>query len=102
MLAGTADDYTIKLFYVSDCADADIEVQFVPAFSVLAGCTARVDFSFPQPNPFLARHYSLVLSPTLSKIPIVLDASLEWDFGPQVFVNGFEAGATSAWADTVP
>lgn len=103
-MAGTADDYTIDLQLVDDCASADITVRFLSLDDdrILGTCGARVDFSFSVPNPLLARHYTVVKPPTLPRLFVVINSDLEWDFSAEIFVGGFESGDTSEWSLTVP
>lgn len=98
-LAGTADDYTIKLTLLPDCDEKPIDI--VVAFGVtppdvLAGCENAFDFSFPQ-NPFLTFHVSLTAPNPGDPLLITLSDDVLWDLGDEVFNSDFETGDTSEW-----
>jgi hypothetical protein len=112
LMAGTADDYTVELVYVADCATdpSAIVVRFVPfdgPTAPIAECRGvAIDYAFPPPNPVLARHFELVELITSFAPQIRLDSNLNWDTGPPiapvVFRDGFESGDLSEWSETVP
>jgi len=96
---------------LADC-DTDpsaIRVRFLafpPNSQSAAECTGTdIDYAFPPPNPFLARHFELVEAVTSFAPQIRLDSNLSWDTGPPftlVFFDGFESGDLSAWDKVVP
>jgi hypothetical protein len=98
-IAGTADDYTMDLRWVADCAEAEIEVRFGPLPFVVPGATAvHVLPTFPSPVPPLARHYTAVpMNAAAPRITVILNDIALWDFGNLVFADGFESGDTSRW-----
>jgi hypothetical protein len=110
LMAGTADDYTIELVFVSDCemSPSAIRVTFndLGPNQDPASCEGLgLDYSFPPVNPFLMRHYTLIelLPPTPPFIR--LNSFFPWDTGPPlapvVFQDGFESADLSAWDDAV-
>ena len=98
-MAGTADDYTVDLRYVADCAGADIVVEFSADLSsgTIGACLADRTFSFPPTNPMLHRHYSLRIPSTLTSLKVQLNEALEWDFRVEIFGDGFESGDLTGW-----
>jgi hypothetical protein len=112
LMAGTADDYTVELVFVTDCASnlSAIRVTFAQMSSrgavPVATCEgATIDYAFPPLNPMLARHFEVVeLLPTFAPV-IRLDPDLSWDTDPPVsivFQDDFESGDFSAWTTVVP
>lgn len=98
-LAGTPDDYAIKLKLVDPCVDP-VHVLVLFGFTednVLGGCMTAYDFSFPQ-NPFLTFHVTLQSPEVDSPLIIILDENVIWDFGEEVFFAGFETGDASEWS----
>ena len=111
LMAGTSDDYTVELVYVADCASnpSAIVVRFLdlgPTDAAAECVLVDIDYAFPPPNPFLARHFELVEQIATFAPQIRLDSNLNWDTGPPiapvVFIDGFESGDLSAWDKTVP
>ncbi|MCP4003163.1 MAG: hypothetical protein GY725_03100 [bacterium] len=103
MVAGTADDYTIHLALVDDCADAEIEVQWKPLgppmpgeLQLLGRCSALLDYIGPQPPPPAGRiHFAMT---ALSPPRIVLEMNSEVEWG--VFYDGFETGDLTRWSSS--
>lgn len=99
-IAGTADDYTIKLM-LSDCASADIEVLFEPIApdGTLAGCLAQLDPIDPtMPAVGYIHHVPVpITAGGLTKLRIIIDSdgSTLWDV---IFADGFETGDLSNWS----
>lgn len=99
--AGTADDYTVSLIYVDDCAMADIEVNFEPLPllpNALGNCA--VDAVSLEPGQMFEIHHAL--RPFLGDSRILLTINSDKDWDSSVFGDGFEDGTTSGWTLTVP
>ncbi len=96
--AGTADDYTIRLALVADCANAEIEVQFEPLAPNLLGlCIAILDYIGSQPPPPAGRiHFATTPEPPSSRLLIQINSRIEWG----IFYGGFETGDLSRWTSS--
>lgn len=94
--AGTADDYTVALSVVADCADADIEVSFElfsdPLMQPLAVCTSEL--TFIGGDGLFDIHHVLVPFDVAPRITVQVNSGKLWD---AVFVDSFETGTTAAW-----
>jgi hypothetical protein len=102
-MAQTGDDYVANINWVPDCADAEIEVQFAPLGTGIAGGTAvHVLPTFASPAPPLARHYTAVVQGALPRITVFLNENASWNYGEFIFQDGFETGDTSGWSNAVP
>jgi hypothetical protein len=95
-IAGTADDYTIRLVLVDDCSNAEIEVQYEPLGPQIGGlCTATLDYIGPEPPPPAGRiHFALTaLDPPFSRILVQVNSEVDWG----IFYDGFETGDLARW-----
>ncbi|MEM6797240.1 MAG: hypothetical protein AAF725_24930 [Acidobacteriota bacterium] len=90
-IAGTADDYTVRLVFLGLAAACDLRVTF-DTQSAPAVCS--VGASRIQDN-----HFGIVGNDTFA-----FSDAVQWHFNTQdiVFVNGFETGTTEAWSSTFP
>lgn len=98
--AATGDDYTILLTKVADCANAEIEVEYVPLSSPQIGalCQATLDYIGPQPPPPAGRiHFAVTaINPPFSRIVVQINSDVEWG----IFGDGFETGDLSRWSSS--
>jgi hypothetical protein len=97
-LAGTTDDYTVDVIFVSDCASAEIRVEFadLPEGDA-AECIGDIELvPFPGGPP---NHYRVHGGG--SPILIRVNRGARWDF-LNVMLGGFETGDTSEWFSTFP
>lgn len=94
--AGTADDYTIRLVLVNDCADAEIEVRMSDLEETLLGdCLADVTPIDPEPPPLGSVHHALQPIPMLfPRITVRINENISWG----IFADSFESGDLSRWA----
>lgn len=100
--AGTADDYTVHLARVDDCASADIQVELVPlggdpsTNSALGVCIAEI----ARIDPGNTVHHAVdnFGLPGPLRLQIRSDG-VRWDV---LFVDGFETGDASRWAASSP
>lgn len=90
-LAGTADDYTISLVRVDDCASADIEIRFESLEDELGFCLADLA---PIPTMGTQIHYMAVPFPGDERIVVAINSIFRWDV---IFADGFESGDLAAW-----
>lgn len=98
-VAGTADDYTINLNFVDDCAAAEVEVEFT-TFSdtaILAGCAARLNPIDPVMPAVGYIHHAVepVTTAGVTRLLLQLSDTVRWDV---VFSDGFETGDLSNWS----
>jgi hypothetical protein len=97
-LAGTADDYTVDVVFVANCASAEILVDLVQMAAGDAGaCQGDIELvPFPggPPNHFRVTGGG---NPILLKI----NRGARWDF-LNVLLAGFETGDTSESSVTFP
>ncbi len=105
--SGTSDDYSLQVVYDGPCdGDAHLSTISVGLEDLsgpggpgpIAECRlVRLDYSFSVPSPALTQHYSIVRA--LGKLPLEvrLNSAYPWDFGPQLFADGFESGDLSRW-----
>ncbi|NJL29964.1 MAG: hypothetical protein HC897_19755 [Thermoanaerobaculia bacterium] len=102
--AGTADDYSIRIQFEADCAQASIRVSLSSVFLAedeRAACFSDVALSFPQ--GLLKVHYSMTKPLLQSWMILELDPAIPWDFSTRrVFSSGFETGDFSEWSSAVP
>lgn len=92
--AGTADDYTIRLALVTDCANAEIEVQFEPLGDIFGLCKEfNLDPIGPQPPPPAGEiHFAMnAAEPIFGRILVQINSEVEWG----IFGDGF--GLEGSW-----
>ena len=97
--AGTGDDYTIRLTKVADCANAAIEVEYVPLSPQIGAlCQATLDYIGSQPPPPAGRiHFAVTaINPPFSRIVVQISSDVEWG----IFGDGFETGDLSRWSSS--
>ena len=98
-IAGTADDYTIKLT-LTDCPSADVEVVFQPlsAPGTLAACSMQLDPIDPvMPAVGYIHHAPVPIAVAgLTKVRVTVDSdgSTLWDV---IFADSFETGDLANW-----
>ncbi len=95
--AGTGDDYTIMLALVPDCANAEIEVQYLPLGPQIGGlCRATLDYIGPQPPPPAGRIHFAVTALDPPRIQIQFNSDVDWG----IFADSFETGDLSRWSES--
>ncbi len=93
-LAGTSDDYTVRLVFQTDCATADIQVEFGSfPFTDFAACFNLVELI--QTIHYRVVHDSLLFN----RLTIQVESSVPWGL---IFEDDFESGDLSAWSSNVP
>lgn len=108
---GTADDYSVQLVRVDNCADADVEIRWVAASTnpnvpndTTAFCDAdaeEIPGQTPLPGGTDVQHYELVPFGVSPRPRITANSEQPWlEFTP-VFVAGFETGDFSEWSAVV-
>jgi hypothetical protein len=110
-LAGTADDYTVRLSYQADCAGAQVRVLFglvLPPGSTdeppLGQCQGTIDESFNQSGKPQVFHWSIVPEPAENFINLRLNPNPgdPWDFHELVFRSDLESGDLREWSGRQP
>ncbi len=101
--AGTGDDYTIMLALVSDCANAEIEIQWTDLGpptgmgQILGICDAALEYIGPQPPPPAGRiQFAMEPPVALPRITVQINSEVEWG----IFYDGFETGDLSRWSSS--
>jgi hypothetical protein len=100
--AGTADDYTLLLEYVTDCASATIQVTFGTPVSPAntAECNADIFLSVNPPSDPI-KHYS-ISGGTYAIPTIVMNSTLEWEDSVPIFLSNFETSGFNEWGGHSP
>lgn len=93
-MEGTADDYTVSIITVPDCASADIVIAYEPLGKdqELGFCSPV--FLEPIPTGGTQVHYSLVSIFPDEPLRLVINSDNRWD---SIFFDGFESGDLSRW-----
>ena len=101
-VAGTSDDYTIRLTLVDDCLSAKLEVELfplgppTPTGQILGRCDAELLTIDPTPPPVGSIHHAMQrVFPLLDRIRVRINSDVVWDI---VFSDGFESGDLSNWS----
>jgi hypothetical protein len=110
-LAGTADDYAVRLSYQADCTGAQVRVLFglssTPALgqpALLGQCQSGIQESFDQSGEPQVFHWTVIPASTASFINLRINPnpSSPWDFHELVFRSDLESGDLREWSVQPP
>ncbi|MEO8275141.1 MAG: hypothetical protein ABI639_02920 [Thermoanaerobaculia bacterium] len=105
-IAATADDYSVHLSLELDCANAEVELAFVPSGPApppVGFCKAAIVESFLQPGAVL--HYTMAPPSSSPRIRVEIradPAGTFYDRSATIFWSAFETGNFLEWSATEP